>query len=136
MDLLAGQEDAKLIFGHGTYLALELGWAIPVLLVQWAVGYRILTKSLLLLLVGALVPTVYLSLADSVALSQGIWRIEPQRIIQVYIGNVPVEEIIFFLVTNLMIVQSVILIGLPREDTFPSWLRVTSRTKPERGLDQ
>jgi lycopene beta-cyclase len=125
MGVLADQKDTKLTAGHGTYLVLELGWAIPVLLIQWAAGYQILKRSLLLLVLGALVPTIYLSFADSVALAQGIWRIAPERISQIYIGNVPVEECIFFLVTNLMIVQSIVLVGLPGKDAFPSWFRLT-----------
>ncbi len=123
MGVLAGTEGSTINFGHGTYLALELAWAIPVLLIQWVVGYRILRGSLVLLLVGALVPTVYLSIADHVALSQGIWRIQSDRIIQIYLAGVPVEECVFFLVTNLMIVQSIILVGLPRQTTFPPWVR-------------
>jgi lycopene beta-cyclase len=134
MGVLAGAQDSAVNLGHGTYLALELSWAIPVLLIQWAVGYRILRGSLRLLLVGSLVPTVYLSFADHVALSQGIWRIQSDRIIQIYLGNVPLEECVFFLVTNLMIVQSIILVGLPRKNTFSSWFRLTlwsSSRKPE-----
>lgn len=30
------------MMGHGTYVAFLLGWALPVIILQWCVGHRIL----------------------------------------------------------------------------------------------
>ena len=96
---------------HLTYLILELGWALPVLTLQWAVGHVLLWRKRAILLLGALFPTLYLSVADHLAIGSGIWLLHPSRLLGIYVGNVPVEEIIFFLVTNLMVVQTVLLVG-------------------------
>ncbi|GAC1339434.1 MAG: hypothetical protein NVSMB29_06730 [Candidatus Dormibacteria bacterium] len=90
-----------------------LPWALPVVLAQWLAGHAVLRRRLSLLLTATLVPTAYLVLSDGVALRQGIWRIHPDRIIGAYLGNVPLEEALFFLLTDLMVVQSVILLNAP-----------------------
>ncbi len=91
-----------------TYLALELGWALPPIVLQWLAGWRLLQRQRRAWLLGILIPTVYLSLADSMALGI-VWTISPSRSLGLLIGNVPVEEIFFFLLTNTLVVQSVIL---------------------------
>ncbi len=101
------------MFGHLTYLGMLLPWALPVVLVQWLAGHAALRRRLALLLTATGMATVYLVLSDGVALREGIWHIHPDRIIGVYLGNVPFEEALFFLLTNLMVVQSVILLNAP-----------------------
>ncbi len=91
-----------------TYLALELGWALPPILLQWLVGWWLFKRQRRAWLLGILIPTIYLSLADSMALGI-VWTISPSRSLGLLIGNVPVEEILFFLLTNTLVVQSVIL---------------------------
>ncbi|HLJ69494.1 MAG TPA: lycopene cyclase domain-containing protein [Chloroflexota bacterium] len=97
------------MFGHATYLTLELVWAAPVLIVQWAAGNRILWTCRVRVALAILVPTIYLSCADAVALANGIWLLHRNRILGFMIGNVPVEETIFFLLTNAMVVQTIAL---------------------------
>ncbi len=91
-----------------TYLALELGWALPPILLQWLAGWRFLQRQRRAWLLGIFIPTVYLSLADSTALGI-VWTISPAKSVGLLIGNVPVEELLFFLMTNTLVVQSVIL---------------------------
>ena len=98
------------MFGHWTYLVFELGWAVPVLALHWALDRRRLRAHLSVLLRVAVVMTVYLSLTDSVAIHAGIWQLHRDRLVGLYLGNVPLEESIFFLVTNLMVAQSLILL--------------------------
>jgi len=102
------------VFGHLTYIIFELGWALPVLAVHWLLGSRQLRARWRLLLLISLGATVYLSLADSVAIHAGIWTLHTNRILGLRFGNVPIEESVFFLVTNLMVVQSLILLD-PRD---------------------
>lgn len=101
------------MFGHATYLLFELGWAVPVICLQWLVGWRILWKRRRTLLLVALFATVYLSCTDAVAISQGIWSLHAPRIVGLRLGNVPIEELIFFLLTDLMVIQSVLLLYRP-----------------------
>lgn len=98
------------MFGHATYLFFELGWALPVLALQWALAWRRLWARRRAIALVALVATAYLSVADGVALRSGIWRIHASRTVGVTLGPVPIEECIFFLVTDLLIVQSLILL--------------------------
>lgn len=98
------------MFGNWTYLVFELCWAVPVLGLHWALDRRRLKAHLSVLLLVVAVMTTYLSAADSVAIHAGIWRLHRDRVVGVYLGNVPIEESIFFLATNLMVAQSLILL--------------------------
>jgi lycopene cyclase domain-containing protein len=97
--------------GHLTYLLFELVWAIPVLAIQWVVGRRQIWQRRRVLLVTVALSTLYLSCADSVAIAHGIWTLHAGRIVGLRFGNLPVEESLFFLLTNAMVVQSVILLS-------------------------
>jgi lycopene beta-cyclase len=55
------------------------------------------------------VPTLYLWAADRVALALGIWSIAPEHITGVHLFGLPLEEAVFFLVTNVLVVQGVLL---------------------------
>ncbi len=98
------------MLGHFTYLVFELVWAVPVLTVQWIVGWRDLRAAGRTWIAGVLLPTVYLSLADGVAIRNGIWVFQRSRILGLGFAGVPVEEVLFFLVTNALVAQAVILV--------------------------
>jgi len=98
------------MFGHATYLVLEIAWGMPVVGLQWLAGYRILRHNLRALATGLAVMTAYLVCADGIAITTGIWTLHSNRIVGLYVADVPVEEIIFFLLTNAMVMQTVILV--------------------------
>jgi lycopene beta-cyclase len=107
----AGESRCHLaVLGHGTYLVFELAWAAPVLAIQWLAGPRCLwaCRRLLLAAIGA--ASLYLSLADAFAIANGIWSVSSRRTVGLTFGPLPVEEAIFFLVTNTMVVQSIVLL--------------------------
>jgi lycopene cyclase domain-containing protein len=88
----------------GTYLALILIWALPPIMLQTGFGADILWGYRRLVLPGFLIPTLYLSLADSFAIQSGTWTIDPAQTTGIYFpGGLPVEEFVFFLATNLLI---------------------------------
>lgn len=97
--------------GHLTYLTFELTWALPVIGLQWAVGWKTLWSHRCTLLLALVVPTAYLSCCDGVAIAHGIWVLHPGKIVGWVVGDVPVEEAIFFLLTNAMVVDSIILLS-------------------------
>lgn len=99
------------MFDRYTYLILELAWAVPVLTLQWIVGWRDLWRARRTWLVAVLLPSVYLSLADGVAIRNGIWIFQQRLILGINVGGVPIEEVVFFLATNALVVQSVILVA-------------------------
>ncbi len=95
----------------GAYLGLILVWALPPILFQLGFGGDILWRHRAL--VGAVIAssTLYLSLADAVAISSGTWTIDPAQSLNIYLGGVlPVEEFIFFLVTNILLTFGLVLV--------------------------
>lgn len=88
----------------GTYLGLELAWALPPILLQLAVGAHILwarRHSVLLTLATA---TLYLAVADGLAISSGVWMISPEQSLGIQLAGVlPLEEMIFFILTNTLL---------------------------------
>jgi len=86
------------------YLSLTLFWALPAIFPQILFGADILWHFRKALLLVILPPTVYLSLADIVALRAGTWTISSAHTSGVlFFGILPLEEIVFFLVTNALI---------------------------------
>jgi len=112
-----------------TYLALLLGWALPVIGLHWLVGAPELRARLRLLAVAVLVPTVYLSLSDATAIGSGVWAISEELTVGLRLGGLVFEEVVFFFLTNVMVAQSVVLflsptvraraLGLPRRFALP-----------------
>jgi lycopene beta-cyclase len=96
----------------GTYLGLELIWALPPLMLQLVFGADILWRHRRPVFLTIAVSTLYLSFADSLAIGSGTWTIDPAQSLNIYIGDVlPVEEFIFFLLTNVMVVFGVTLVS-------------------------
>jgi lycopene cyclase domain-containing protein len=87
----------------GTYLTLILSWALLPVLLQMIFGADILLANSRRLLLIILPPTLYLWLLDAVALSGGTWTIDPAQTTGWKLGVIPLEEMVFFLMTNLII---------------------------------
>ena len=95
----------------GTYLGLELVWALPPIMLQLAFGGDILRRYGRLVLLAIISLTAYLGLADFLAIGSGTWEINPARSLHWLIGGVlPFEEIVFFLVTNTLITLGLVLV--------------------------
>ena len=123
--------------GQYTYLFLILIWALPIILIQWLVGGDILLKRWKVLIPGSLLPTIYLTAVDSAALRSQTWTINPTQSLNVFfpIINVPLEEGVFFLVTNTLIVQGLILMWTPEmrqrlRNLFRHLMRLLRRQPP------
>lgn len=95
--------------GEAYYLGAILAWAAPVLALQWAIGGGFLWTIRRRLAVLVAVPTVYLWAADWLAIRLGIWVISPTHTVGVGLFGLPIEEMTFFLVTNLLVVQGIVL---------------------------
>ncbi len=98
---------------HALYLGLILAWAGPVLAAQWAFGGDLLYQQVAPLLRGVALPTLYLWAADDLAIHLGIWRISAQFSSGFQLLGLPLEEAVFFLVTNVLVVQGVLLLRHP-----------------------
>lgn len=94
-----------------TYLSLELSWALIPVMVQFAFGADILWRHRRPVLTAIITSTLYLSLADAGAIYSGTWTIDPEQSLQIYLGGVlPLEELLFFLLTNILIVSGITLL--------------------------
>ncbi|NCA13335.1 MAG: lycopene cyclase domain-containing protein [Proteobacteria bacterium] len=124
------------MFGHATYLVLELGWALPVILLQIALGWRELWAQRTAWFGATAASTVYLCLADRLAIGDGIWHIAPNRSTGILIGGLPLEEAVFFLLTNLLVVQAMLLFMAPSmRARAASWLRLNLNIEIEHEAD-
>lgn len=95
----------------GTYLALELVWALPPIALQLAYGADILWRNRRMVLLAIVPFTLYLSFADTLAIRSGTWTINPERSVGLLLGRIlPVEELVFFLLTSTLVVFGVTLV--------------------------
>jgi len=94
-----------------TYMGLILVWALPAIMIQTAVGADIMWHYRTLIATALISLTLYLAAADFLAINDGIWTIDPDQSLQLYFNGVlPMEEFVFFLVTNLMLIFGVTLV--------------------------
>lgn len=94
----------------GAYLGLTLAWALPPVMLQLGFGADVLWRYRRVVVPGIAAPALYLSAADVLALSGGTWTINPDVSLGLSLGGIlPVEEIVFFLLTNTLITLGVTL---------------------------
>lgn len=86
-----------------TYLALECAWALIPIVIQLFFGADILWHHRRLVGLTILPLTAYLSLTDSLAIASGTWTIAPGQSLNLFIGALPLEELLFFLLTNILL---------------------------------
>jgi len=86
------------------YLSIILFWALPAVLPQLLFGADILWHHRKLVFWAIMVPGMYLSFMDIVALSDTTWSISPSQTTGVlFFGILPLEEVVFFFITNVLI---------------------------------
>lgn len=116
--------------GPAAYITHLLVWALPVLAIQLGVivwRYREQTLEVLrAVLPPALVVTVWLVAGDHLAISAGVWHFGEGKHLGIYLGAVPIEEALFFLLTNLLVVFGLALF-------WPRPRRADAPMRPHRG---
>ncbi|MCP3135862.1 lycopene cyclase domain-containing protein [Pyxidicoccus xibeiensis] len=89
------------------YLIHLLAWTLPLILFQLVILVRHYKERsgavLKAVLPPALVIGVYLAVADHLAISTGIWNFGEGKHLGVYLGLVPLEEVLFFLLTSILV---------------------------------
>jgi lycopene cyclase domain-containing protein len=91
-------------YAPATYLAITLAWALPPIGLQLIFGADILLRHRRLVALAILPMAIYLSLADSLAIASGTWTISPAQSTGLFIGTLPIEEAVFFLLTLVLVV--------------------------------
>ena len=95
--------------GHWTYLGLIVAWACPVLAGMWWLGGHLIWARRRLVAYAVLPTTLYLWVADRIAIGLGIWDITDATRTGWEVAGLPVEEALFFLVTNLLVAQGLVM---------------------------
>lgn len=109
------------------YLGMILLWGGPVLALQWGIWGRGLwrRRRTIGLAVGA--ASLYLWIADRIALGAGIWHITPRYTVGLSPFGLPIEEALFFLLTNVFVVQGMVMLTDPESDFVPHYDSVPRR---------
>lgn len=97
------------------YLGLITAWCGPPLAGMSWLGYRHVWLDRKAAALGLLAPTVYLWIADRFAIADGIWDIADRYSTGIEAWGLPVEEALFFLVTNALVVQGLAMLLPERE---------------------
>jgi lycopene cyclase domain-containing protein len=97
-----------------TYLGLILAWFAPVIAAMWLFQGHSMWRVRRAAIPAIVILTVYLWMADRLALAEGIWAISDRYTIGVAPLGLPIEEATFFLVTTVLSVCGVLLFLLPR----------------------
>lgn len=125
----------------GTYLALTLVWAFVPIMIQLGFGADILLARWRLIALCLFVTTTYLCTVDALAIVSGTWTIDPEQSTGIMIGGVlPLEEMIFFWITNVLVTLGVTLMmaaeSQPRAQQWMSIIRERSRQRLNSAHDQ
>ena len=108
----------------GTYLALEVGWLLLPVIPQMLAGADALWHHRRLVLFGLLPTWLYLSATDSLAIGSGTWTIDANQSLDILLfGVLPIEEFIFFGLTNLLIVFGMVLFLATDNVAVKRWAR-------------
>lgn len=87
------------------YLAITVAWAFIPVMIQIGFGADLLLGNWKMVGLAILLPTLYLSVVDWMAIGFGTWTISPAFTTGVvFVGRLPVEEMVFFLLTNVLVV--------------------------------
>ena len=117
-----------------TYLSITLFWALPAILPQLMYGADILWHHRKLVSWSILVPGIYLSLMDIFALKDTTWSISPEQTTGIlFFGVLPLEEIVFFFITNILITFGMTLLLAKESPLRLAAIKALFRRSPDRG---
>lgn len=91
------------------YIGSILAWSGPVISLQWAYGGKRLLEAKKSVIRTIVISSAYLWSIDYVAIEKNLWNLSIQTRTGFEILGLPVEEALFFTLTNLMVVQGIIL---------------------------
>ena len=92
-----------------TYIGLILSWSGPVLLGMTLLAARVFWEERRAWVQAVAWPTLYLWVADRIAIGLGIWDISDTYSLGLEILGLPLEEAAFFLLTNILVVQGLLM---------------------------
>lgn len=95
----------------GLYAGSLLAWSAPILAIQWSFGWPFLVEEWRTVAAAVLPPTLYLWVADRIAIGLGVWTLSDRHTTGVVVPvlGLPAEEALFFFLTSLFVVQGLVL---------------------------
>lgn len=130
---MSGAAMATATAAHWPYLPFLLVWALPVIAIQWALGGRYLWRERHTWPWVALGLCAYFTLADAVAIRAGVWAFDARALTGVALGPVPLEEVLFYLLTALMVTQGFVTLWFGYADRKALARRTRTRLARIRG---
>lgn len=90
---------------HGFYLGCIAWWITPIMTFLWGIAGDHFLSRWKTSLLSILIPTLYLCAVDTIALRAGTWHITERTSTGIFVvPDLPLEEAVFFLVTNTLLV--------------------------------
>lgn len=87
------------------YLCSIMWWTLLVMTLLWYIGSSYVVHSYKQILFSIVCPSVYLCYVDVIALRANVWHINERTSLEIFVvPDLPLEEVIFFFVTNCMVV--------------------------------
>jgi len=117
------------------YLGSVCWWALPVLIGLWYGAGNYCVRRYSAVLISILVPSLYLCYIDLIALRDRVWHVNKVTTFGIiYFGNLPLEEILFFFISNTIIVIGACAFDKSKVviDTYHHFL-FGDRSRPEGG---
>jgi hypothetical protein len=93
----------------GHYLGYVLLWGAPILGFLWFLGGPVIWRARRAVVPAVVAPTVYLWVVDRIAIGLGLWTISATYSTGLHVAGLPIEEMVFFLVTNALVVFGLVL---------------------------
>lgn len=124
---MAAGAGAALWLGAGPwrYMSLVVAWALPPIAFQLAFGGDLLWRHRRAVGLAITSATLYLAAADTLAIRDGVWTIAPGSSTGWLLpGGLPIEELVFFAVTNILVGFGVTLVlATASRERARRWLR-------------
>ena len=86
------------------YMNLLLLWGIPPIFFQTLIGWDLIRYNKKTITLAILILGSYLSVTDFIAINQGIWTINPSFTVGIVFLMLPLEEVMFFFITVILII--------------------------------
>lgn len=114
------------------YLSATGFWALPIFGGLWALGGDHVIRRPYSIMISIVIPTIYLSFTDTIAIRNGTWFISPITSTGIFVvPNLPLEEFAFFAITNVLLVLGLATIEKfdAIADTWPELYRQSSTSE-------
>lgn len=88
------------------YLCSILWWSLLIVVMLWYIASSYIVQRYQQILFSVLFPSIYLCYVDLIALRAKVWHINEQTSLEIFlVSTLPIEEVIFFFITNFMVVM-------------------------------